>query len=351
MASRMRVGMIINLLLLVYHLTLKVEGNMECEELSTQDCAFAVASSGARCVLEKHYVKDSKNINYNCQTSIIMAERGVIQWIETDACMKACGVTRLWVGLSTDALLERSFIQRLCLPSCKDHCPNIMDLFTKLAVEEGVYLPNLCNAMGEIFKEFTKSSKTTSMSRRELKEDKEASLTKQSLQDFDGFPHQPPFDSSAPYPQEPWMHAPPPFPFPFPFPPMAEPPYPPLEEPPFPYAQPPLPFLEEPPFPFGQPPYPYEPPYEQVEPPLPPQEGEPFIFLEPLIPRAPYAPPYFIEPPYYQQPPFNEPPNPKPNYNGEPPFPDYSATSPIFTQPEPTLMAPNLSPLYVGGGF
>ncbi|MCO5579303.1 hypothetical protein L7F22_033158 [Adiantum nelumboides] len=262
-----------------------------------------------------------------------MAERGAIEWIETDACVKLCGLTRLWVGLSTDALLERPFIQRLCSSSCKDHCPNILDLFTKLAIEEGVYLPNLCEALAEMSKEFTK---VTSISRRELEESKEASelITKQSLQDFDGFPKEPPFDSSAPHPQKPWMHAPSPFSFPnFPSPHIAEPPFPPLEEPPFPYAQPPLPFPEEPPpFPFAQSPFLYEPH-------LPP-EGGPFIF--PPFPQAPYVPPYFIEPPYYQQQPPTE-----YNSGGEPPFP---ATSPVYTQPEPTLMAPNLSPMYMSLG-
>ncbi|KAJ7243872.1 hypothetical protein O6H91_09G092400 [Diphasiastrum complanatum] len=122
---------------------LRALANVECEELPIEDCAFAVSSTGARCVLEKYAIRDGDFI-YDCQTSVIMAERN-IEWIETDECINACGLERMAVGLSTDGLLDPKFAARFCEPACQNSCPNIIDLFTKLAAGEGIYLPNLCN--------------------------------------------------------------------------------------------------------------------------------------------------------------------------------------------------------------
>ena len=68
----------------------------------------------------------------------MMAERGAIEWIETDACIKACGLKRLSNGFSSEELLQHTFIKGICSNPCKDNCPNIMDLYTKLAASEGI---------------------------------------------------------------------------------------------------------------------------------------------------------------------------------------------------------------------
>ena len=61
-------------------------------------------------------------------------------YIETDACVKACGVDRNSVGISSDALLEPQFTGKLCSPACYQNCPNIVDLYFNLAAGEGMIL-------------------------------------------------------------------------------------------------------------------------------------------------------------------------------------------------------------------
>ncbi|GAV65476.1 PAR1 domain-containing protein [Cephalotus follicularis] len=116
-----------------------------CEELPSDVCAFSIASSGKRCSLETDMGKDGKTVEYQCKTSEVVVER-MSDYIETDECVRACGVDRNSVGISSDALLDPQFAAKLCSPSCYDKCPNIVDLYFNLAAGEGVFLPDLCKA-------------------------------------------------------------------------------------------------------------------------------------------------------------------------------------------------------------
>ncbi|KAB1224281.1 hypothetical protein CJ030_MR2G000913 [Morella rubra] len=66
------------------------------------------------------------------------------EYIETDQCIRECGVDRETVGISSDALFEPQFTAKLCSPPCYQECPNIVDLYFNLAAGEGVYLPYIC---------------------------------------------------------------------------------------------------------------------------------------------------------------------------------------------------------------
>ncbi|XP_061354277.1 uncharacterized protein LOC133298905 [Gastrolobium bilobum] len=121
-------------------------GGIECEHLSHDTCAFAVSSAGKRCVLEKH-VKRTGEEAYTCKTSEIEADK-LKDHIESDQCIKACGLDRKSFGISSDSLLESRFTQNLCSPQCYQSCPNIVDLYFNLAAGEGVFLPKLCEAEG-----------------------------------------------------------------------------------------------------------------------------------------------------------------------------------------------------------
>merc|ERR1711915_233474 len=121
-----------------------VYGRIVCENLPLEVCAFSVSSSGARCVLEKSILRDG-NVQYECQSSDIIAEE-INEGVETEECMNACGVERLAVGMSTDALADGHFTKKLCSPNCYNKCPNILDLYFNLAAGEGIYLPRLCEA-------------------------------------------------------------------------------------------------------------------------------------------------------------------------------------------------------------
>ncbi|XP_020203880.1 uncharacterized protein LOC109789362 [Cajanus cajan] len=121
-------------------------GEIECEYLSHDTCAFAVSYEGKRCVLEKR-VKRTGEEAYTCKTSEIEAEKQK-NHIESDECIKACGLDRKSFGISSDSLLETRFTQNLCSPQCYQSCPNIVDLYFNLAAGEGVFLPKLCEAQG-----------------------------------------------------------------------------------------------------------------------------------------------------------------------------------------------------------
>ncbi|XP_008811495.2 uncharacterized protein LOC103722643 [Phoenix dactylifera] len=82
---------------------------------------------------------------YQCRTSDVVVHR-MSAWIETDECVRACGVDRNSVGISSDSLLEPQFTEKLCSPACHRNCPNIVDLYFNLAAGEGVFLPKLCEA-------------------------------------------------------------------------------------------------------------------------------------------------------------------------------------------------------------
>lgn len=121
-------------------------GEIICENLEKERCAFAVSSSGKRCLLEKH-VKRSGEAAYTCRTSEIEAEH-MKDYIESDQCVKACGLDRKSLGISSDSLLEDRFTKHLCSPQCYGVCPNVVDLYFNLAAGEGVFLPKLCEAQG-----------------------------------------------------------------------------------------------------------------------------------------------------------------------------------------------------------
>ncbi|KAK7315050.1 hypothetical protein VNO77_33582 [Canavalia gladiata] len=119
-------------------------GRIECEELKEEMCAFAVSYEGKRCVLEKR-VKRTGEEAYTCKSSEIEVENQK-EHIESDECIKACGLNRKCFGISSDSLLESHFTQNLCSSQCYQNCPNIVDLYFNLAAGEGLFLPKLCNA-------------------------------------------------------------------------------------------------------------------------------------------------------------------------------------------------------------
>ncbi|KZV46939.1 hypothetical protein F511_06181 [Dorcoceras hygrometricum] len=117
-------------------------GNVECENLEKDACSFAVSSSGKRCVLEK-----SGGDVFMCHTSDIEAEN-YRNRIETDECIKSCGLDRNVLGISSDSLLDSHFALKLCSDGCYLKCPNVVDLHFNLAAGEGIYLPKLCKEQG-----------------------------------------------------------------------------------------------------------------------------------------------------------------------------------------------------------
>ncbi|XP_057475943.1 uncharacterized protein LOC130763937 [Actinidia eriantha] len=114
-------------------------GEIVCEHLPTTVCSFAIASCGKRCLLET----DDRETGYQCKTLEVVAKSRA-PYIETDACVSACGLNRNSVGISSDKFLEPQFLAKLCSPNCYRNCPNIIDVYTKLADAEGVILLNLC---------------------------------------------------------------------------------------------------------------------------------------------------------------------------------------------------------------
>ncbi|KAL6620337.1 hypothetical protein ACP70R_035476 [Stipagrostis hirtigluma subsp. patula] len=118
-------------------------GELACEELPPDMCAFAVSSGGRRCVLER-----TPEGAHRCQTSAVGAGEDLSGWVESDACVRACGVDRAALGLpvASDAAEDRRFALALCSPACRDACPNIVDLYATLAAGEGMSLPALCEA-------------------------------------------------------------------------------------------------------------------------------------------------------------------------------------------------------------
>ncbi|CAL5209528.1 unnamed protein product [Lathyrus oleraceus] len=118
-------------------------GGIECENLSNETCSFAVSSSSKRCVLEKH-VKRSGEEAYTCKTSNIKSDK-LKDHIESDQCIKVCNLDRLSLGISSNALLEYRFIEKLCSPRCYKSCPNVVDLYFNLAASVGVFLPSFCD--------------------------------------------------------------------------------------------------------------------------------------------------------------------------------------------------------------
>ncbi|PKU73751.1 hypothetical protein MA16_Dca013332 [Dendrobium catenatum] len=138
-----------------------VLGRMTCEQLDRSTCAFAVSSNGLRCLLEKHVQGAELGEEvYTCRTTGLKATV-MAGWMETDACIATCGLERETVGISSDSLLDRRFMGRLCSPECFLNCPNIVDLYFSIAAGEGAFLPNLCRANGfrrEIYEKMSYAS-------------------------------------------------------------------------------------------------------------------------------------------------------------------------------------------------
>lgn len=99
-------------------------------------CAFSIASSGKRCTLETA-IGEAGAAEYQCRTSEVVVE-AMTEWIETDDCVKACGIDRNTVGISSDYLMEPQFTAKLCSPACYHNCPNVVDLYFNLAAGEGM---------------------------------------------------------------------------------------------------------------------------------------------------------------------------------------------------------------------
>jgi hypothetical protein len=72
------------------------------------------------------------------QSSTILAAN-LDEWIESDECVRSCGLERLSFGLSTDLLLDSRSTAMLCSPECLNNCPNIIDLYINLAAGEGMH--------------------------------------------------------------------------------------------------------------------------------------------------------------------------------------------------------------------
>ena len=101
-------------------------------------CSYSIASSGKRCLLETYGSSDG-TMGYLCKTSEVVV-KNMPEWIESDECVSACGLERHSVGISSDALLEPHFTSKLCSPTCYQNCPNILDLYSNLALGEGKFL-------------------------------------------------------------------------------------------------------------------------------------------------------------------------------------------------------------------
>ncbi|XP_010909892.2 uncharacterized protein [Elaeis guineensis] len=132
----------IALVLALYLFVPHVLGAVTCERLDRSTCAFAVSSAGTRCVLEKR-VRRGGQEEYTCRASRVEAD-GLKDHVETDECLKACGLVRGSLGISSDSLLDSRFTQKLCSARCYNGCPNIVNLYFNLAAGEGVFLPKLC---------------------------------------------------------------------------------------------------------------------------------------------------------------------------------------------------------------
>ncbi|EES18324.1 hypothetical protein BDA96_09G166100 [Sorghum bicolor] len=113
-------------------------GQLACEDLPADVCAFAVSSAGRRCVLER-----TPDGAQRCQTSAV--------GVETDACVRACGVDRAVLGLPIASAVaeDRRSFSALCSSACRDVCPDVVDLYATVAAAEGMSLPVLCEAQNK----------------------------------------------------------------------------------------------------------------------------------------------------------------------------------------------------------
>ncbi|CAI0540334.1 unnamed protein product [Linum tenue] len=121
-------------------------GDLMCEELPVELCAYSISDAGKRCVLE-NYLARKGIVKYQCKTSEVLVET-MSGWIETEACINDCGLDRNAVGISSDYLLSHNFVAKLCSQPCSSYCPNILDLYSNLAQAEGniLYQPRSSGA-------------------------------------------------------------------------------------------------------------------------------------------------------------------------------------------------------------
>ncbi|XP_019185073.1 PREDICTED: uncharacterized protein LOC109180043 [Ipomoea nil] len=131
------------LLLLACTLLPIIQSEIICENLPISTCAFSVSSYGKRCLIEDTVLLDGK-VDYKCKTSEVVVGSSTSDYIETDKCVKTCGVDRKSVGMSSDPFLDSLFMAKLCARACYDYCPNLVDLYANIAAGEGVFLPELC---------------------------------------------------------------------------------------------------------------------------------------------------------------------------------------------------------------
>lgn len=106
-----------------------------CEELPIGMCSYAISSAGNRCSLET-YATSFGSTEFQCKTSQVMVEN-IREHIESDECIKACGLDRNSVGISSDTLVDPRFASKICSSPCSDNCPNILHLYHNLALAEG----------------------------------------------------------------------------------------------------------------------------------------------------------------------------------------------------------------------
>jgi len=115
-----------------------------CEQLTAELCAFAVSSTSRRCVLENTHCA-GRPTAYQCRTSeVVVEDARLAGLVETDRCVRACGVDRATVGISSDSLLDPRVAGAVCSPACLQGCPNIVDLYSNLAAGEGVAFSEMC---------------------------------------------------------------------------------------------------------------------------------------------------------------------------------------------------------------
>nr|ABK27044.1 unknown [Picea sitchensis] len=151
---------------------------IKCEELPAELCAFSISSSGNRCVLEKDLMMDG-TLQFQCQSSVVSVEK-LVEWIESEECINACGLERMAVGMSTDSLLEPEFSAKLCSSECRNNCPNIVDLYVNLAAGEGISLSSMCASHKNRSRKVIKESESKSKSGIHSKSSDRMATTKQN---------------------------------------------------------------------------------------------------------------------------------------------------------------------------
>ncbi|CAL1402176.1 unnamed protein product [Linum trigynum] len=98
-------------------------GDLICEELPVELCAYSISDTGKRCVLE----------NY-------LARKGMRHASTTAALTETVSA----IASSSDYLLSPNFVAKLCSQPCFSYCPNILDLYSNLAQAEGMNLHDIC---------------------------------------------------------------------------------------------------------------------------------------------------------------------------------------------------------------